>query len=339
MCNEKYKKKRMKQSIGPETYLFPLPAVVVGTYDNEGTPNIMTASWTGVVNSRPSMISVSLRKATYSYNSILETESFTISIPSVKHLVEMDYVGTKSGKKENKFETTGLTPIASELVNAPYVAEFPVVLECKLVKHEDLGLHTMFLGEVVDIKIDENCLLKNGKPDIAAIDPIGYTHGEREYYGTGRFLGKANKLWSTSPLNNSLMSGDNREPAKLIFDYYRMLDEGAELDAFKHFFFWEDFQIINGANSINSFEGYEEWYGGVKQRLFDRKHIINKMHVDHSEGDVHVSLEVYFQARTWEPGAANSVDVKVSGNIQWSLKRDHADGRLKAFKYLVEEKL
>lgn len=187
----------MKKSVGSNTYIFPLPSVVVGTYDNDNKPNMMTAAWTGIVNSFPTMISVSLRKATYSYSNIIDKKAFTIGIPSKKHILEMDYVGTVSGKRENKFESTGLTPVKSELVNAPYVSEFPVVLECKLVKYDDLGLHTMFIGEVIDVKIDEAYLKENGMPDILKIDPISYIHGEREYYGIGEYLGKANRMWKT----------------------------------------------------------------------------------------------------------------------------------------------
>lgn len=333
----KHLSENMKRSTGPDTYLFPLPAVVISTYDKTGAPNMMTASWTGVVNSNPPMISVSLRKATYSYNLILESKAFTVSIPSRKHLVEMDYVGTKSGRKENKFETTGLTPVASELVNAPYVAEFPVVLECKLVKHDDLGLHTMFIAQVVDIKIDENCILPNGKPDIQAIDPVGYAHGEREYYATGEFLGKANKAWSASNLNKSLIDAEHREVTELILSYYRKLDDGEPLDAFEEYFLWDDFKIVNADRVIDSFEQYAAWYSEVQATLFDRRHIITKMRIENPDDHLSiVSLDMVFQGRTWEYGSPKSKDVRVNGTVEWHLKRDPASKRMKAIRYLVE---
>ncbi len=87
----------MKKSLGPKAYLFPLPTIVVGSYDRNDQPNIMTASWIGVINSDPVMISVSLRQATYSYESLLQQGGFTLSIPSKNHIVEMDYVGTCRG--------------------------------------------------------------------------------------------------------------------------------------------------------------------------------------------------------------------------------------------------
>ncbi len=326
----------MKKSTGPDTYLFPLPAVVVSTYDREGKPNMMTASWTGVVNSSPPMVSVSFRKATYSYNAIFETGAFTISIPSRKHMVEMDYVGTTSGKKENKFETTGLTPVKSDLVNAPYVKEFPLVLECKLVKHDNLGLHTMFIAEVVDIKIDEDCLLSTGKPDISAIDPIAYAHGEREYYTVGKYIGKANKVWSSSRLNKSLQSEDKREAAELVTSYYQKLDASEPIGSFKDFFHWENFKIVNAERVIDSFESYAAWYEHVLANIFDRRHIINKMKIERMGELTRVNLEVVFQARSWIKGTPKNENIRVDGNIEWHLSPDLKSGQLKASKYLVE---
>jgi flavin reductase (DIM6/NTAB) family NADH-FMN oxidoreductase RutF len=327
----------MKKSTGPDTYLFPLPAVVVGTYDKTDTPNMMTASWTGIINSKPSMLSVSLRKATYSYNSIIERKAFTISVPSQKYLAETDYVGTKSGKNENKFETTGLTPVHSDRVDAPYVEEFPVILECRLVKYEDLGLHTLFIAEIVDVKVDQACLNPKGKPDIHTIRPVGYAHGEREYYGIGDFLGKANKLWKTSRLNTPLFTGTQKEPAELIFDYYRKLDNAEPIEAFENFFFWDDFTIDNEGAIIDSHDKYKEWYNKIQASHFDRRHIINKIKIEQGEveDDFRVILDMFYQARSWKPGEARSTNIRVAGKIEWFLKKDPSSGRLKAHQYIV----
>lgn len=324
----------MKRSVGPETYIFPLPAVVVSTYDKAGAPNMMTASWTGIVSSNPVTISVSLRKATYSYNSILERQAFTISVPSKKHLMETDYVGTKSGKKENKFETTGLTPVASEHVDAPYVGEFPVVLECKLLKHDDLGLHTMFVAEVIDVKIDDSCLRENGKPDIAAIDPVAYAHGDREYYETGEYLGKANKLWKGSRLNNKVMDEGKHEATEFILDYYTKLDNSEPMTAFDNDFDWNDFKIINDTAEITSYAAYSEWYDEVLKTYFDRKHVINNFKVEATEDGFHIEIDMHFRARTWEPQTPRSKKVAVNGIIHWTLKRDES-GTLRCSEYLV----
>lgn len=181
----------MKQSIGAKTLAFPTPTWVVGTYDMNGKPNAMTVAWAGICCSNPPCISVSLRKATYSYAGIIENKAFTVSIPSEDHVKEADYFGLASGKNEDKFKTAGLTPVRSDLVDAPYVGEFPVVLECKLLHTFEIGLHTMFVGEIVDIKAEESILDESGNPDIEKIRPVIYGTGNRSYYGIGRNIGKA----------------------------------------------------------------------------------------------------------------------------------------------------
>ena len=119
----------MKQSIGAKTIAFPTPTWVVGTYDMNGKPNVMTAAWGGICCSNPPCISVSLRKATYSYAGIVENKAFTVSIPSEDYVKEADYFGIASGRDENKFESTSLTPVRSELVPAPYMGELYEELE------------------------------------------------------------------------------------------------------------------------------------------------------------------------------------------------------------------
>ena len=181
----------MKQSIGAKPLAFPTPAWVVGTYDMNGKPNGMTAAWGGICCSNPPCVSVSLRKATYSYAGIMENRAFTVSIPSEAYVKQADYFGITSGRDEDKFEATCLTPVRSELVPAPYVGEFPVILECKLLHNFEIGLHTLFVGEILDIKADESVLDEKGNPDIEKIRPVIYNPGNRDYYGVGCNLGKA----------------------------------------------------------------------------------------------------------------------------------------------------
>ena len=116
----------MKKSLGANTIVPTTPVWVVGTYDDEGKPNVMTAAWGGVCCSKPPCIYVSLRKATYTYGNIMERKSFTVSIPSEAYTKEADYFGITSGKTVDKFSATGLTPVKSDLVDAPYVKEFPL---------------------------------------------------------------------------------------------------------------------------------------------------------------------------------------------------------------------
>lgn len=181
----------MKQSLGAKTLLFPTPVLLVGTYDHEGRPNLMNAAWGGVCCSQPPCIAVSLRKATYSYAGIVEHKAFTIGIPSEAQIKEADYVGIVSGRDTDKFSATGFTPVKSELVDAPYAAEVPLVLECRLLHTLEIGLHTQFVGEIIDVKGESDVLSNDGLPDIMKIKPLIFDTAHREYHGVGPFLGQA----------------------------------------------------------------------------------------------------------------------------------------------------
>lgn len=181
----------MKKSIGAKTILYPAPVLIVGTYDKNGNPNAMTAAWGGICCSSPPCVTISLRKATYSYSNIIENKAYTLNIPSEKYVSEADYFGIASGKNGDKFEATGLTPVKSEMVNAPYIQEFPLVLECKLLHTFEIGLHTQFVGELLDVKAEEAVLSENGIPDIKKVNPILYATAEKEYFGIGNKIGDA----------------------------------------------------------------------------------------------------------------------------------------------------
>ncbi len=181
----------MKKSLGAKTLLCPTLVLVVGTYDRQGKPNAMTAAWGGICCSRPPCVAVSLRKATYSHGSIVARQAFTISVPSAAQAREADYLGIASGRSADKFAAAGLTPVRSDLVDAPYVQEFPLVLECRLVHTFELGLHTQFVGEILDVKADEAVLGPDGRPDIKKIRPLVFAPGTSEYYEIGNLVGQA----------------------------------------------------------------------------------------------------------------------------------------------------
>lgn len=181
----------MKKSLGPKTIVYPTPVFVVGTYDKDGKPNLMTASWGGVSCSSPPALTVSIRKATYTYAGLVERKAFTINIPSEKFIKEADYFGIASGRDTDKFAVTGLTPVKSGVVDAPYIEEFPLSFECKLLHTIEVGLHTQFIGVVMDLKADEYVLDEDGNPDIESVKPLIFTPVFRKYYGVGEFLGKA----------------------------------------------------------------------------------------------------------------------------------------------------
>jgi flavin reductase (DIM6/NTAB) family NADH-FMN oxidoreductase RutF len=178
-----------RRSLGAKTLAMPCPVWVIGSYDAAGKPNVMTASWAAICNSQPPMVTVSLRKATHTYDNIMESKAFTVNIPSEKYLTQAVYFGSVSGRDVDKFAASGLTPVKSTLVNAPYVKEFPLVLECKLVKTIELGLHTMFIGEIVDVKAAESILGASGKPDVTKLKPFVFAPGNADFYGIGASLG------------------------------------------------------------------------------------------------------------------------------------------------------
>ena len=181
----------MKKSVGARTLAMPAPVWVVGTYDARGRANLMTAAWGGICCSRPPCLAVSLRKATYTHGSILSRQAFTVSVPSERHVRQADYAGLASGRDLDKFARSGLTAVPSTVVDAPYVQEFPLVLECRLVRTVELGLHTQFVGEILDVKADEEVLAASGLPDLGKVRPIVFDAGLSAYYAVGERLGTA----------------------------------------------------------------------------------------------------------------------------------------------------
>jgi flavin reductase (DIM6/NTAB) family NADH-FMN oxidoreductase RutF len=186
------KEKTMKISLPPQTILLPSPVLIIGTYGPDGKPNMMNAAWGGIACSDPPCVSVSLREATLTYHNIKSSKAFTINIPSEKYFREADFVGLVSGKTHDKFKETGLTAGKSERVNAPIVAEFPYALECNLVQHVDLGLHTMFIGEIVGLVADSEILTPQKLPDIEKVRPLLFgSFGNMAYYGIGNRIAAA----------------------------------------------------------------------------------------------------------------------------------------------------
>jgi flavin reductase (DIM6/NTAB) family NADH-FMN oxidoreductase RutF len=181
----------MKKSLGAKIIVGATPVWIVGTYDAAGKPNIMAAAWAGVCCSEPPCVAVSLRKATYSYNSIIQRKAFTVSVPSALHVREADYAGIASGKDVDKFAKLNLTPATGEFVDAPYIKEFPLVIECKLLHTIEIGLHTQFIGEIMDVKADETVLGEKDLPQLEKIDQFLFSPGTRTYFKTGEYLGKA----------------------------------------------------------------------------------------------------------------------------------------------------
>jgi len=181
----------MKKSLGAKTLAIPTPVWVVGAYDAAGKANGATIAWGGICCSKPPCLAISLRSATYTHGCVMATKAFTVSIPAQDQAAIADYFGIASGRDGDKFAACGLTAAKAATVNAPYIEEFPLVLECELINVLELGLHTQFVGEIKDVRADETVLAQGEKIDIEKLGTVLYATGSRAYYGLGPELGPA----------------------------------------------------------------------------------------------------------------------------------------------------
>jgi len=184
----------MKKSLGARTLLYPTPVLVVGTYDTERRPNLMAAAWGGICCSKPPCVAVAVRKNRHTFGGLIAHEAFTVSVTPASLAAEADFTGMASGAKVEKFAAAGLTPTAGEFVDAPYPEEFPFVLECALRHTIELGVHTQFVGEIMDVKAEESVLDEKGTVDLVRLEPIMYDPGRAGYWRTGEYLADAYSL-------------------------------------------------------------------------------------------------------------------------------------------------
>jgi flavin reductase (DIM6/NTAB) family NADH-FMN oxidoreductase RutF len=181
----------MKRSFGARTIAYPLPVFLVGTYDTHNKPDAMVAAWGGLCSSDPPSIAISVRPSRQTYRNLVAKKEFTVSIPSLELMSRADVFGIASGADTDKFLRTGLTPVKAEKVDAPYVRECPVVLECRVSQVVEIGSHTQFIGEILDVKIEEKVLDSEGKPNLAKINPLAFDVVRSEYFSCGKVVGKA----------------------------------------------------------------------------------------------------------------------------------------------------
>lgn len=177
----------MKIKKKPSTTLFPCPVVLLTCVDSAGEPNIITLAWAGTVCSEPPMIGLGIRPTRHSYKLIKNSKEFVVNIPSTKILRETDYCGVTSGKDTNKFSETGLTQERAEKVRAPLICECAVNMECILKDIIPLGAHDLFLGEIVQVHINQEVLNKKGDLDFSKADPFVYNVGE--YWSINKKIG------------------------------------------------------------------------------------------------------------------------------------------------------
>ena len=171
----------------PGTFLYPLPAVMVSCGDMEKS-NIITVAWTGIINTDPAMVYISVRSSRYSYNLIKEKGEFIINLTTKDLAYATDWCGVKTGAKIDKFKEMKLTKEKAKFVKCPMIKESPVSVECKVKEVRELGSHHMFVAEVLAINADEKYIDDKGAFDISKCDLIAYSNGN--YYSLGKKIGR-----------------------------------------------------------------------------------------------------------------------------------------------------
>lgn len=171
----------------PGTFVYPIPAVLVSCGNMEKS-NILTVAWTGIINTNPAIVYISVRPERYSYNLIKESGEFVINLTNGKLAYATDWCGVRSGAKYDKFKEMNLTKEKAEFVKAPLIKESPVSVECKVIEEKNYGSHTMFFAEVLSIDADEKYINEKGAFDISKCDLIAYANGG--YYALGKKIGK-----------------------------------------------------------------------------------------------------------------------------------------------------
>lgn len=178
----------MKKEIKTIEAIFPMPVLMIGTYNEDETIDVMNAAW-GMMLDRDEIV-LNLTETHKTVKNIKQRKAFTVSIANAKNVVAADYLGIASGNNtKDKFERSGLSAIKSEIVDAPIINEFPICMECKLEEvNETFGI----VGKILKVSANEE-ILNNNKVDINLLDAIAfdpYTHG---YYKVGERVGDAFK--------------------------------------------------------------------------------------------------------------------------------------------------
>ncbi|MBR2354471.1 MAG: flavin reductase family protein [Clostridia bacterium] len=177
----------MRKNFGAKTWLYPMPVLIVGTYDEGENPNAMNAAWGGIYDT--GLVMVCLADDHKTTENIRKTGAFTLSFATRETVVPCDYVGIVSANDvPDKFARAGFHATKSEHVNAPVIDELPMTLECRLVKFNEDGI---CVGEIVNVSADESILDGEGRIDAKKLDPILYDSVTHAYWNFGEKVGKA----------------------------------------------------------------------------------------------------------------------------------------------------
>lgn len=168
------------------TFIYPIPAALVSSGTMEKS-NILTVAWTGIINTNPAIVYVSIRPERYSYNLIKKNKEFVINLTNENLVYETDWCGVKSGSEFDKFKELNLTKQKGKFVKCPLIKESPVSIECKVIEEKQYGSHVCFIAEVLSIDADNKYFDENGAFDISKCNLIAYANGG--YYSLGKKLG------------------------------------------------------------------------------------------------------------------------------------------------------
>jgi len=175
-----------RKNFGAKPFIYPMPVLIVGTYDENGVPNAMNAAWGTITDMNEITISMSPHKTTANLE---KTGAFTVSIATEETVVACDYVGVESANNvPDKFARAGFHATKSEFVNAPLIDELPMALECRVKSYED----EILVGEIVNVNADES-VLTDGQIDPKKLKPIAYDPVNHAYVGLGEKVGNAFK--------------------------------------------------------------------------------------------------------------------------------------------------
>lgn len=174
----------------------PAPAVLVSCGPADA-PDIVTVSWTGLICTRPPMTSVSLRPSRHSHGLIREAGCFVINFPAAPQARIVDFCGTYTGARIDKFARLGLTAVPSQTVSAPMIAECPLSLSCEVRQIIPLGSHDMFIAEIVGVSVAPELLDAGGRLRLERADLLCSMHGA--YYALGRRLGRLGMCTKSPP--------------------------------------------------------------------------------------------------------------------------------------------
>ena len=169
------------------TFIYPLPAIMVSCGTMEKS-NIITVAWTGILNTNPATVYISVRPTRYSYQMLKEKKEFVINLTNKELVRATEWCGVKTGAKVDKFKEMHLHKEKAKFVSCPMIQESPVSIECRVKEIKPLGSHDMFLAEVLAINADDKYINEKGAFDISKCDLIAYANGH--YYTLGKKLGK-----------------------------------------------------------------------------------------------------------------------------------------------------